>query len=192
MMFRWVLIMIISLTMVPEASANTAIPEVIRERADEFIISQVGQDYFLEKYRYVPDRSRAKAYAHGVRYVLSYEYISLSQLTGKQQIVEVRVYSDPDVPTSNYVASVRDGDVFEPKVKLDEAISISDRHITEIFDKGHIKARISAPSDPMEHWMWVLKIPVEEFNRSCRTSYIVWIDAVNAAFHSQGKSQYCK
>ena len=140
---------------------HDSISPVIVRRADNYIISKVGQNYFKDNYEFVRAKSEfhaAKTKDGRAEYFLYYQYKPLLRINSNELLL-VRMY-DGDSAPHDYVGSVADGRVVEPTVSKEQARRTAASEFA-ILPSDHEQIRLVVPSDmytKLKNWTWVVYI----------------------------------
>ncbi len=163
-------------------SADDSISAAIIRRADDYIISKVGAEYFKDKYQFVRSKSEfhaVKTNAHIGEYFLYYRYKPLAHI-GSNELLFVRMFDGEYTPV-DYVASVVDGRVIEPVISKEQATRIAASEFTvQPGDKDTVT--LVVPSwmyHDLKNWTWIVYIDrTSTTDKEVGTITRVFVDAV--------------
>jgi hypothetical protein len=144
----------------PRSQCDSISPDIVR-RADEYIISKVGKEYFKDNYTFVRTKSQfhaAKTKDGRGEYFLYYQYKPLLRINSNE-LLFVRMF-DGDSAPRDYVGSVIDGRVVEPAVSKEQARRTAANEFA-ILPSDHVQVRLVVPSQmyiDLKNWTWVVYV----------------------------------
>jgi hypothetical protein len=193
-----VLALILTLGFLPavaRGSPREQVPPEIIARADRYIVSRVGSQYFRENYTWVPEKTFV---TREKEYFLYYSYEPLGRIGAGDHLVFVRMFAKPEYVPTNYVMAVDSvGAIVEPSINRDRALEIIEAENVEHFDQTRARQDLHLYDPGMGrvpssgNWSWYLYIP-HPGGGDCETYTIVFVDAVTGEFVNAGEKHWCQ
>jgi len=164
--------------------AETPIPGGIIERADKYIISKVGKDYFKQNYRFLEEESLGNK-GNPLEYFLYYDYLPATKLAGETVKIFVRMSESPDYVPWDYVACVNKGKICEPKITKKQALEIVAAQKIKEFSEEKAEISFGMPNADKDRpgWFWEIAIPIEQGRCGTTSIYhVVRVDAITGEY----------
>ena len=149
----------ICLYALPTWAQLTSVPLEVRNKADKYIVDQVGENYFKENYSY-DDAETKKSTTNLDDIFVNYKYRPLILLDAPDPIVKVRVSNDMVLEHYSYVVQKEGPNIVEPKISKSQALEILKKNYPDVnFVKAHIALGTPNWMNPsMKGWEWRITV----------------------------------
>ena len=131
-------------------------PDVV-ERANSYIRTLVGDQYFARNYRFLPEESSVVSPGE---FSVRYAYVPLRALGDPDHSIRIVVRPHSGTPVQGTVAMFDGTSIVEPRVHRQEAIEIALKAYGKPPPLHEVRASLRLPNKKPRRWRW--KVEIEE------------------------------